>query len=370
MANDSLEALIAHCNALLGRLYRHLVQHKLHEEADEIEDISHDFHHITTQYNDDVRRRDQALTHLQQDLSVERLSRQDLESENRRHVFEMEDRDLEIARLQKRIDARDEALRDLAQENEFALQDQTRENARAIWDLVEGNKISLAAAARAAYLEGQQQGAEKVYERERWLRELQISSEAQAPPLLPPELRRALVLGKKEDIFQSPHSSHPLVLHHAALFGELEIARHVLSQQHIDPNTTCSILGASDHRLGGVTPMHLALGAQQKQMLQLLFDSGGSVHLPPPQQSRHGGSRKTSAAPPMWLVSRRWLDLVGEKDVGGVLEGLKNLGWDPHAVLSHHRQKGELQTMRSLARRDLCDRPELQREVLRFLDRW
>lgn len=69
----------------------------------------------------------------------------------------------------------------------------------------------------------------------------------------------------------------------------------------------------------------------------------------------------------MWLISTRWLDLVGteKEDVVGVLAVLKELGWGPNARLN-----GKGKTMRELVGDNLSDRRELKRKILKALDEW
>lgn len=107
--------------------------------------------------------------------------------------------------------------------------------------------------------------------------------------------------------------------------------------------------------------MHLAIGAQHGDMVRYLHSVGGSF------LASDAGKGNRSSAPPLWLISKKWLNLVGDdlNSVVSVLRTTKKLGWNTDAGLN---ECGD--TMRGLIRKHLSGRIEVQSAVLAELDRF
>lgn len=197
--------------------------------------------------------------------------------------------------------------------------------------------------------------------RQSWLNNLMLTPTTAST--MSSSLKKALILGDKQTV-ASVLAREPLIgapaLHMAALFGDVEVAK-LLVARGVPVNGICD---AQSEKFGqlvhGVTPMHLAIGAQHGDMVRYLHSVGGTFF------ASDAGRGKRSSAPPLWLISKRWLNMVGDdpKRIVSILRTMKKLGWNTNASLN---EGGD--TMRSLARKNLSGRIELQSAVLAELDR-
>ncbi|KAK5673974.1 hypothetical protein LTS10_013260 [Elasticomyces elasticus] len=144
-----------------------------------------------------------------------------------------------------------------------------------------------------------------------------------------------------------PISSCKYRLHLMALFGETTMARTLLNTSPAVPalvNESCVIqkkLAAQETTF--VTPLHLACGARQEGMVRPLLANGASLNY----------DGVTTTAPPLWLLSGRWLALVNHdqaaltrsrwhlssspkqaKDIIRIIEALTDHGWNVNSSLN------------------------------------
>lgn len=164
----------------------------------------------------------------------------------------------------------------------------------------------------------------------------------------PPALEDAMVRGDlaavqtilgPEDLTWRPSRS----LHIAALFGETEMAE-ALIRKNGSVNGLCTTTSARPGALShNVTPLHLAIGARHEAMIRLLVRHGAGLL---PSDFVMGSSR--ASAPPLWLISERWISLTrctDPQEIIDIMQVLISLGLDINAPLNL-----EGQTMLRLAR--------------------
>ncbi|CAK1366097.1 unnamed protein product [Cercospora beticola] len=170
-------------------------------------------------------------------------------------------------------------------------------------------------------------------------------------------LRKALVHSDKQRascLLAADAQVGAPALHMAALFGDVELAKFLIARGAA-VNEPCDAHSEKQGRfVHGVTPMHLAIATQNEKMIRYLHHTGGKftrLHL------RH----QRTTAPPLWLVSGRWLNMFGEDTakVVGVLKLLKDLGWNKEDKLNRKHEN-----MRAIVQRELKGRPVLQKAVL------
>ncbi|KAK4501552.1 hypothetical protein PRZ48_007361 [Zasmidium cellare] len=147
-------------------------------------------------------------------------------------------------------------------------------------------------------------------------------------------------------------------LHIAALTNDLPTATLLLTHAPHLAKLPCVAKSSSGKTIHGITPMHCAIGAQHKDMIRLLHAHGADLLAVPVGKHR-------VSAPPLWLVSERWLGMTGKgsvEDFVGVLEVLRGCGWRKGDGLN---KEGD--TMRKLVR-GLMGREGLVKGVERYLD--
>lgn len=171
-------------------------------------------------------------------------------------------------------------------------------------------------------------------------------------------LKQAIVTGNQRDVASRiDNGDHvgPPALHLAALFDELEIAKLLVERGSADVNGQCTCNSSKPGlSVYGVTPMHLAIGAQNVKLIRYLARKKGFF-----------GRQKRHSAPPLWLLNERWLSKPGNDNpqkMRSVLETMQDCNWDTNARLNEDGKR-----MRDLAKTQLVSRPALQRVVLQFL---
>ena len=153
-------------------------------------------------------------------------------------------------------------------------------------------------------------GLQKVVRR-RWLNALELSTREAA-------LGDAITSGDLEatKVLLASTASTEKALHVAALFGETEIAK-LLIEKGSKSDDTCKTakLSKGDTRSHShnhcVTPLHLAIAAQQHDMIRLLDNDSACWD---EQETWVSGSRVVISAPPRWLFFEEWLRLIGCTD--------------------------------------------------------
>lgn len=196
--------------------------------------------------------------------------------------------------------------------------------------------------------------------RDRWLSQLDIQP---SPYHMATSLKEALRSGKVDlvrSVLRAERNVPTPALHMVALFGDVQIAK-LLLDKGMDVNGTCTVKSAKagEHTVHGVTPMHCAIGAQHNDMIKLLASRGGSFLMAP------ASSGHRTSAPPLWLISKRWLDMTCKDDAASVVAVLKTMeesGWNVQAKLN---KDGD--SMATRAGKELNDRQALKRAVLGFL---
>jgi len=157
--------------------------------------------------------------------------------------------------------------------------------------------------------------------------------------LFPNDLGKAIISGDRQEVEVILRSTRSVrrtgeALHIAALFGEVQIATKLLAAGE-KVNSSCTTKTREPNGLCyNVTPLHLAIGAQQDQMIRFLVGHGARMQV----DNFHPGPTKASA-PPLWLLSERWLTLTGCNDpqkVTGTLNCLISLGWDLNFRLNYN----------------------------------
>lgn len=191
--------------------------------------------------------------------------------------------------------------------------------------------------------------------RQAWLNSLNLTSTAGSN--ISSSLQEALVHSDKQRascLLAADAQVGAPALHMAALFGDVELAKFLIARGAA-VNEPCDAHSEKQGRfVHGVTPMHLAIATQNEKMIRYLHHTGGKftrLHL------RH----QRTTAPPLWLVSSRWLNMFGENTakVVGILKLLKRLGWEKEDKLNKQHEN-----MRTIVQRELKGRPVLQKAVL------
>lgn len=164
-----------------------------------------------------------------------------------------------------------------------------------------------------------------------WLRDLNLHMNyTSTDPTSASRLQNAIINSDLNSVREAL-STNPVLhsspcLHLAALFGDLDIVRALLDYG-VRPNVNCSGRSFRQGDLHGITPMHLAIGAQHDSVIRLLRRRGASF----------SAFNSKIAAPPKWLVSERWLKMLDRAATGqstvGILRTLKELGWDQQRVV-------------------------------------
>jgi ankyrin repeat protein len=178
--------------------------------------------------------------------------------------------------------------------------------------------------------------------RRRWLEEFQLDqvNEAFRDAIIDSDER------KVKDLIAAGNMPERS-LHLAALFGEIEIARMLIeSGRGVDE--VCKIaklrqdvkLRRRQSRAGSyniwVTPMHLAIGAQQQEMIRLLAQSGAKLGISP--TSKREDPERRATAPPRWLLSKEVLRLIEYREAQDVIQtvvSLTDVQWNINDRLDH-----------------------------------
>ncbi|GIZ47507.1 hypothetical protein CKM354_001059600 [Cercospora kikuchii] len=191
----------------------------------------------------------------------------------------------------------------------------------------------------------------------RQARLLSLNLTSTAGSSISPSLQQALVHSDKQSascLLAANAQVGAPALHMAALFGDVELAKFLIARGAA-VNEPCDAQSEKPGRsVHGVTPMHLAFATQNEEMIRYLHHTGGKFTRP---HFRH----QRTTAPPLWLVSSRWLNMFGEDaaKVVGVLKLLKYLGWNTEDKLNKNHEN-----MRTIVQRELKGRPVLQKAVL------
>jgi tetratricopeptide (TPR) repeat protein len=136
-------------------------------------------------------------------------------------------------------------------------------------------------------------------------------------------------------------------LHLAALFGEVEIARILIeSGRGVDEVCRTAKLGQDaklrrrQRRADGyniwVTPMHLAIGAQQQGMIRLLAQYRARLGIP--STNKREDPERRATAPPRWLLGKEVLRLIECREAQDVIQtvvSLTNVQWNINDGLDH-----------------------------------
>lgn len=197
-----------------------------------------------------------------------------------------------------------------------------------------------------------------------WLNSLKLTNPTNER--LDPSLDQAIRSGDVQKVSQILITSRPRpvapALHMAALFNEADIAK-LLIQHGASVFEICEAESETHKPIHGVLPMHCAIGAQNDEMIRLLKDKGADFKATTtPVNKRHRVS-----APPLWLISDRWLRTTGKDDAASVLRILatmKELGWSKRDKLNEDGDR-----MAELVEKLKTSRPQLRRAVLEFLER-
>lgn len=145
-----------------------------------------------------------------------------------------------------------------------------------------------------------------------WLRRLELLNESSSYQI-------AIInsdVGEVRHLLNRRRQVPESALHVAALFGEVEIADLLLKDRSssINVNQTTKVarlssnLGDNQFHSYGVTPMHVAVGAQQHEMIRFLCSQGGSLHKP------SNIDKNKPVGPPRYLLLEGWLDMIGCRD--------------------------------------------------------
>ncbi|PPJ51113.1 hypothetical protein CBER1_07908 [Cercospora berteroae] len=191
--------------------------------------------------------------------------------------------------------------------------------------------------------------------RQAWLNCLNLTSTAGST--ISSSLQEALVHSDKQSascLLAADAQVGAPALHMAALFGDVELVKFLIARGAA-VNEPCDASSEKSGRsVHGVTPMHLAVATQNEEMIRYLHHTGGKFTRP---HLRH----QRTTAPPLWLVSSRWLNMFGEDTakVVSVLKLLKELGWDKGDKLNRKHEN-----MRTIVQRELKGRPVLQKAIL------
>ncbi|KAF2170895.1 hypothetical protein M409DRAFT_18867 [Zasmidium cellare ATCC 36951] len=195
-----------------------------------------------------------------------------------------------------------------------------------------------------------------------WLNALDLRSHDNE--FLDRSLEQAIRSSDVQKVSQILSSSPPIrpvapALHIAALANDLQTATLLLAHDPSLAKISCTAKSAAGKNLHGVLPMHLAVGAQHAQMIRLLHSHGADL-------LAVSDKKHKNSAPPLWLVSERWLSWTGKdkvEEVVGILELLRGLGWRKGDRINREGWR-----MGDLVVRNLESRKALKRGLLGYLD--
>jgi len=176
--------------------------------------------------------------------------------------------------------------------------------------------------------------------RESWLQELNIDVRA--------DYRAAIARSDKGEVQKllRANKSASGALHVAALFNEVEIAK-ILLEAGSNINATCRMVRLTENpnRPDGwaytLTPLHVAIGAHQREMIRFLKGKGASLGVP---QRSSQDPKKAPMAPARFLLSKGWLRMSRCEDVKEVAATLDVLTsepgvWDINARLNEWTER-------------------------------
>ncbi|KAI5364677.1 Putative ankyrin repeat-containing domain superfamily [Septoria linicola] len=373
-----MDILLTGCDQRLQRCYEYLDSIGRREVAEDIEIVLDDLYKIRKQHDLVLQRQNAAIMSLRKDLAnqtnateKERIAKDEarkLALDSRKTSDRLKDT------LGIRNDTIEQSKVTLASKNASiaklnASLDHEKANAQSAYHLgfdtghhaAQTNKQPPPQPAQRSETPEERVPMINVTLRERWLNDLML--EPTTGPGMSSSLKKALILGDKRTVKSMIATNTWLgapALHLAALFGDVEMAKALVAQG-VHVNSICNARSEKPGKLvHGVTPLHLAVAAHQKPMIRYLCSIGGSLSAP----ALGRGTR--SSAPPLWLISKRSLNMAGDeaKDIVGVVRLLKQLGWDSDAQLNDDGDD-----MRSLARKKLGGRVELQSALLAELYR-
>lgn len=197
--------------------------------------------------------------------------------------------------------------------------------------------------------------------RTEWLARLKLTPNE--GEFLDPSLEQAIRSSDAQKVSQilasspSPRVVAP-ALQIAALSNDIQIATMLLKYNPALTKSHCTGKTDDNKNLYGVLPMHCAIGAQHPAMIRLLRDYGADLFA-----VTH---TKRVSAPPLWLVSERWLGLTGKDDSASVieiLELLRTMGWRKGDKINREGYR-----MKDVVDINLVSRPVLRRKLLEWLN--
>lgn len=187
--------------------------------------------------------------------------------------------------------------------------------------------------------------------RESWLQELNIDVRA--------DYRAAIARSDKGEVQKLLRANKTAsgALHVAALFNEVEIAK-ILLEAGSNINATCRMVRLTENpaRPDGwvytLTPLHVAIGAHQREMVRFLKQQGASLGIP---QRSSQDPHKAPMAPARFLLSKGWLRMSRCEDVKEVAATLDVLTaqpgpWDINARLNERERTKPKRTLMDFAK--------------------